>query len=111
MDVDLSAEGSHLVKVRYNHNCYARMRILSRPGLLIFRLPSFTSRYISITSQNGKAVYSAVPLGAKELISVHLTHHDLKRLELYARNMVDHHMIGDILPTLARLLFLGRLRG
>ena len=25
--------------------------------------------------------------------------------------MVDHHMIGDILPTLARLLFLGRLRG
>lgn len=42
---------------------------------------------------------------------MHLTHHDLKRLELYARNMVDHHMIGDILPTLARLLFLGRLRG
>jgi Possible tRNA binding domain len=25
--------------------------------------------------------------------------------------MVDHHMIGDILPTLARLLFLGRLKG
>jgi N-acetyltransferase 10 len=25
--------------------------------------------------------------------------------------MVDHHMIVDILPTLARLLFLGRLKG
>ena len=56
-------------------------------------------------------MYSAIPLTAKELITVHLSHHDLKRLELYARNMVDHHMIGDILPTLARLLFLGRLRG
>ena len=56
-------------------------------------------------------MYSATPLTAKELITVHLSHHDLKRLELYARNMVDHHMIGDILPTLARLLFLGRLRG
>ena len=64
-----------------------------------------------INSQSGKAVYSATPLTATELISVHMSHHDLKRLELYARNMVDHHMIGDILPTLARLLFLGRLRG
>jgi tRNA(Met) C34 N-acetyltransferase TmcA len=74
-------------------------------------LTTLSLLYLYHTSQNGKAVYSALPLGAKELISVHLTHHDLKRLELYARNMVDHHMIGDILPTLARLLFLGRLRG
>lgn len=35
----------------------------------------------------------------------------MKRLELYSRNMVDHHMIVDTLPILARLLFLGRLRG
>jgi N-acetyltransferase 10 len=35
----------------------------------------------------------------------------MKRLELYSRNMVDHHMIVDTLPTLARLLFLGRLKG
>lgn len=111
MDVDLSAEGSHLVKVRHNYICYTRTRVRGRTSRLISRTSSFTSCYISITSQNGKAVYSALPLGAKELISVHLTHHDLKRLELYARNMVDHHMIGDILPTLARLLFLGRLRG
>jgi N-acetyltransferase 10 len=46
-----------------------------------------------------------------ELMSVHLSHHDLKRLELYARNMVDHHMIVDILPIIARLVFLGRLKG
>eukprot|EP00596_Hydrurales_sp_CCMP1899_P009732 CAMPEP_0119043946 /NCGR_PEP_ID=MMETSP1177-20130426/27152_1 /TAXON_ID=2985 /ORGANISM="Ochromonas sp, Strain CCMP1899" /LENGTH=1122 /DNA_ID=CAMNT_0007013131 /DNA_START=32 /DNA_END=3400 /DNA_ORIENTATION=- len=63
-------------------------------------------------AKNGsKASYSALPLTAPELITVHLSHHDLRRLELYARNMVDHHMIVDILPTLARLLFLGRLKG
>jgi hypothetical protein len=35
--------------------------------------------------KSGKAVYSAIPLNAKELITVHMSHHDLKRLELYAR--------------------------
>ena len=43
-----------------------------------------------------------------QLLAVHLTPHDMKRLELYSRNMVDHHMILDLLPTLARLLFAGR---
>ena len=54
-------------------------------------------------------VYGASKLSANELITVHFSHHDLKRIELYARNMVDHHMIADTLSTLARLLFLGRL--
>ena len=48
-------------------------------------------------------------LTAQELTSVHLSHHDLKRLELYSRNMVDHHMIMDTVPIIARLFFLGRL--
>ena len=39
----------------------------------------------------------------------HFSAHDLKRLELYARNMVDHHMVTDLLPTLGRLVFLRRL--
>ena len=38
-----------------------------------------------------------------------VTPHDLKRLDMYARNMVDYHLITDILPTLARLYFLGHL--
>lgn len=46
-----------------------------------------------------------------ELLSAHLTQYDLKRLELYARNMVDHHMIIDLVPTLTRLLFLNRFVG
>jgi hypothetical protein len=58
---------------------------------------------------SGSAIYSQ--LTATELTSVHLSHRDLKRLDLYARNMVDHHMILDMLPTLSKLLFLGRIKG
>ena len=48
---------------------------------------------------------------AHELITVHINHHDLKRLELYSRNMVDHHMILDLIPAMTRLLFQGKLTG
>ena len=48
-----------------------------------------------------------------ELIKVELdlflTPHDLNRLEKYAQNMVDYHMVMDLLPTLARLYFTRRL--
>lgn len=37
-----------------------------------------------------------------------LTHHDMKRLELYGRNLCDHHLVTDLLPTVAYLYFLGR---
>jgi len=38
-----------------------------------------------------------------------VTAHDLNRLEKYAQNMVDYHMVMDLLPTLARLYFTRRL--
>ena len=38
-----------------------------------------------------------------------LTSYDLKRLEAYASNIVDHHIIMDLVPTLARLYYLDRL--
>eukprot|EP00548_Thalassiothrix_antarctica_P008642 CAMPEP_0194154674 /NCGR_PEP_ID=MMETSP0152-20130528/61524_1 /TAXON_ID=1049557 /ORGANISM="Thalassiothrix antarctica, Strain L6-D1" /LENGTH=1114 /DNA_ID=CAMNT_0038860931 /DNA_START=32 /DNA_END=3376 /DNA_ORIENTATION=+ len=38
-----------------------------------------------------------------------LTPHDLKRLELYGRNLCDHHLVTDLLSCVARLYFLGRL--
>lgn len=37
-----------------------------------------------------------------------LSPHDRKRLELYGRNLCDHHLITDLLPIIARLYFLGR---
>jgi len=39
----------------------------------------------------------------------HLTPHDLQRLELYSRNLCDHHLIGDLVPSLATLYFTGRM--
>lgn len=48
------------------------------------------------------------PVTTNELLSTHLSMHDIKRLELYSRNMVDHHMIMDMIPILAQLLFMGR---
>jgi N-acetyltransferase 10 len=35
--------------------------------------------------------------------------HDLKRLDAYARNLVDYHMVADLLPTLAQLFLQGRM--
>ena len=37
-----------------------------------------------------------------------LTAHDLKRLELYGRNLCDHHLIKDLVSSLAQLYFRGR---
>lgn len=39
----------------------------------------------------------------------HLTPHDLQRLELYSRNLCDHHLISDLIPSLGQLYFTGRM--
>lgn len=38
-----------------------------------------------------------------------MTNYDMKRLELYSQNMVDYHLIVDLLPTLGRLYFTDRI--
>src|SRR5690606_34737221 len=43
-----------------------------------------------------------------ETLPHYLTPHDLKRLESYAANMLDHHVIMDLIPTLATLFFTNR---
>jgi len=48
-------------------------------------------------------------LTAQEL-SVLLTPFDLKRLDSYANNMLDYHVILDMLPTVASLYFQKRLQ-
>ncbi|KAF8720306.1 hypothetical protein AX14_011063 [Amanita brunnescens Koide BX004] len=47
-------------------------------------------------------------LGAVEL-SIYFTPFDLKRLESYANNMLDYHVILDLLPSVASLYFQERL--
>ena len=44
----------------------------------------------------------------KEELEFNLTLYDLKRLELYSQNLIDYHLIVDLLPTLSKLYFLQR---
>ena len=50
---------------------------------------------------------SAVAKGVtKAMLEQHITLFDLKRLESYAKNLVDFHLIMDLVPTIAKLYFL-----
>lgn len=40
----------------------------------------------------------------------HFTPYDLKRLDSYANNMLDYHVILDLMPTIAHLFFTGRIK-
>jgi len=60
---------------------------------------------------NGARAQAARGVTAEELSTAHISQYDMKRLEQYSRNMVDHHMILDIVPSLARLVFHSRLPG
>lgn len=42
-------------------------------------------------------------------LNLFFTLHDIKRLESYSKNLVDYHMIVDLLPSLTRLYFLGMI--
>ncbi|OWK17920.1 NAT10 [Cervus elaphus hippelaphus] len=54
----------------------------------------------------GKPVQPA--LRREELEALFLPY-DLKRLEMYSRNMVDYHLIMDMIPAISRLYFLNQL--
>ncbi|KAI1491190.1 GNAT acetyltransferase 2-domain-containing protein [Biscogniauxia mediterranea] len=53
--------------------------------------------------------YKPVPL-SKEALDATLTPFDLKRLEAYANNLLDYHVILDLVPTLANFYFTGRIK-
>jgi N-acetyltransferase 10 len=63
-----------------------------------------SSNNSSVAARSGSA---SGKIEADEL-GYNLTPHDLKRLELYGRNLCDHHLVTDLLPSVARLYFTGR---
>ncbi|XP_072172418.1 RNA cytidine acetyltransferase-like [Diadema setosum] len=42
-------------------------------------------------------------------LELYCTKYDVQRLELYSRNMADYHLITDLLPAIAQLVFLKKL--
>jgi N-acetyltransferase 10 len=46
----------------------------------------------------------------KKRLDEHFTPFDLKRLDSYASNMLDYHVILDLMPSIAQLYFTGRIK-
>ncbi|XP_041366514.1 RNA cytidine acetyltransferase-like isoform X2 [Gigantopelta aegis] len=83
-----------------------RRRLVS---LLSYQFRSFSPSFaLNLLVQKQFDKNETFPLTHSEL-SMHFTKYDLKRLELYSRNMVDYHLIIDLLPAIARLYFVKKI--
>ncbi|KAL9955538.1 hypothetical protein ACROYT_G036875 [Oculina patagonica] len=80
-------------------------RLLS---LLSYQFRSFQPSLALSMLKNKKTTQGEKGLTKGELEGV-LTTYDIKRLDLYSRNMVDYHLITDLLPAVSRLFFLQKL--
>jgi N-acetyltransferase 10 len=45
----------------------------------------------------------------KQQLDVYFNAYDLKRLDSYSHNLVDFHVIMDLMPALSQLYFMGKL--
>ncbi|KAI1303101.1 RNA cytidine acetyltransferase [Halotydeus destructor] len=82
----------------------------------------FQKRFISLLGYQFSSMRSAVALNilapnmkikpekisrlTKHELDVFISLYDLRRLEMYSQNMVDYHLIVDLLPAVSRLYFL-----
>ncbi|XP_009895741.1 RNA cytidine acetyltransferase [Dryobates pubescens] len=83
-----------------------RRRFLS---LLSYQFSTFSPSLALNILQNKNIKQQPQPaLSRAELESLFIPY-DLKRLEMYSRNMVDYHLIMDMVPTLARMFFLHQM--
>jgi N-acetyltransferase 10 len=88
-------------------------RFLSLLSFQFAKFPSITALEIDQSASAGAKLDTNLvpkPLRKSELDEL-LSPFDIKRLESYANNMLDYHVILDMLPTIAFLYFTGRLKG
>ena len=86
-------------------------RFLSLLSYQFRTFPSVTALSIDESARQGFKLdpeHDAKALVKAELDTM-LSPFDLKRLESYANNMLDYHVVLDLIPTLATLYFTGRL--
>ncbi|XP_070617146.1 RNA cytidine acetyltransferase [Erythrolamprus reginae] len=82
-----------------------RRRFLS---LLSYKFSTFSPSLALNILQNRNVKQQSQPsLSRNELLAVFIPY-DLKRLEMYSRNMVDYHLIMDMIPTISRMYFLNK---
>ncbi|XP_034241664.1 RNA cytidine acetyltransferase [Thrips palmi] len=77
-------------------------------NLLGYQFRNFTPA-LGLGLLQNKAVNVSKKLISSEELEVFLTKYDLKRLEMYTNQLVDYHLIMDLLPPLARFYFLNHL--
>jgi len=108
------------------HTC---IMIKSQQGVALETVPNqdwllsfnndFKRRFISLLGFNFRHFQTSLalsfldnkkpnPVTFSEVSNI-LTEFDLRRLDSYSRNMIDYHMILDLVPHIARMFFLGRL--
>lgn len=83
-----------------------RKRFLSLLGYQFSNFPPSVG--LNILQNKSMKRESIPPLNRSEL-ETKFTPYDLKRLEMYSRNMVDYHLILDMVPCISGLYFLNHL--
>ncbi|XP_033005848.1 RNA cytidine acetyltransferase [Lacerta agilis] len=83
-----------------------RRRFLS---LLSYQFSTFSpSLALNILQNRNIKPPPQPPISRNELEAVFIPY-DLKRLEMYSRNMVDYHLIMDMIPAISKMYFLNQL--
>ncbi|XP_076620661.1 RNA cytidine acetyltransferase l(1)G0020 [Colletes latitarsis] len=77
-------------------------------ALLSFPFNAYSSS-LALSILINKAITPEITTLTKDVLDVYFTSYDLKRLAMYSNNMVDYHLIMDLLPPLARLYFLNMM--
>ena len=107
----------------HNHivGVYGGLVDLSLWGHFLLRELMLSGRGSKSVPRTKNTIYGIVPqtccvvdaFGVLDLtasnLDLFLTPFDLNRLKKYTENLVDYHMIIDLIPSLARLYFLGHL--
>ncbi|XP_050990993.1 RNA cytidine acetyltransferase [Labeo rohita] len=83
-----------------------RRRFLS---LLSFQFSKFNPAMALNILQNRNAKDDSPEALTSAELAATFTPYDLKRLEMYSRNMVDYHLVMDMIPVVARMFFLKQL--
>jgi N-acetyltransferase 10 len=85
-------------------------------SLLSYQFRAFTSIQALAIDESANQGIALLPPSdqamalTKPELDTFLTPYDLKRLDSYANNMLDYHVILDLMPTLAQLFFTGRIK-
>jgi N-acetyltransferase 10 len=58
----------------------------------------------AIESGDAEEKYDATKV-TRQTLETHISVFDLKRLESYSNNLVDFHLIMDLVPSIAKLYF------